>query len=177
MSAAIAAPLARAQKLAAAAATIAVIAAVLLAITAALDVFAPGLRQLRSAGPGWEGVSDIIRIVGAHLLLALPSFLLAGACLDLSRVLSEYAEGRFFTARAAAGVRKAGEGILWAMAFQCVLSPTLASIVSEGGQGRNFTVRFETFDLGLIALGFFVMVMGRVLQAAAAIKAENDEIV
>ncbi len=177
MTAAIAAPLARAQKLAAAAATIAVIAAVMLGLTAALDMFAPGLRQLRTAGPGWEGVSDITRIVGAHFLLALPSFLLAGACFDLSGVLGEYAEGRFFTPRAAAGVRKAGEGILYAMLFQCVLSPTLYSIVSTSGEGRAFTVKLETFDLGLIALGFFVMVMGRVLQAAAAIKAENDEIV
>lgn len=177
MSTAAAAPLERAQKLAKASVVIAIVAGVTLLITAALDVFAPGLRALRDIPSGWEGVSPMIQIVGAQLLLALPSFILAGACFDLSGVLGEYAEGRFFTRRAAAGVRKAGESILYAMLFQCVLSPTLYSIVSEAGQGRNFTVKFETFDLGLIAIGFFVMVIGRVLQAAAAIKAENDEIV
>lgn len=177
MNTAVAAPLQRAQKLAQASSTVAVIAAIMLVITAALDVAAPGLRAVPDLTRGWEGTLALINIVGAQLLLALPSFILAGVCFDLSRVLREYAAGRFFTRRASAGVRKAGEGILWAMAFQCVLSPTLYSIVAEGARGRAFSVRFETFDLGLIALGFFIMVMGRVLQAAAALKAENDEIV
>ena len=177
MNAAFAAPLARAQKLAQGSSVVAVIAAITLAITAALDVAAPGLRALPDLTPGWAGTHALITIIGAQLLLALPSFILAGVCFDLSRVLGEYAQGRVFTRRASAGVRKAGEGVLWAMAFQCVLSPTLHSFVAEGGAGRNFTLRLETFDLGLIALGFFIMVMGRVLQAAAALKAESDEIV
>jgi len=177
MNTAVAAPLARARKLAQGSSVVAIVAAIMLAITASLDVAAPGLRALRDLSPGWEGTAALINIIGAQLLLTLPSFILAGVCFDLSGVLGEYAEGRVFTRRASAGVRKAGEGILWAMAFQCVLSPTLYSIVAEGARGRAFTLRFETFDLGLIALGFFIMVMGRVLQAAAALKAENDEIV
>src|SRR5690606_9951730 len=126
---AIAAPLQRAQKLASAASTVAVIAAIMLAITAALDVAAPGLRALPGLTPGWEGTLALLHIIGGQLLLALPSFILAGVCFDLSRVLRDYAEGRFFTRRASAGVSKAGEGILWAMAFKCLLSPALYAIV------------------------------------------------
>lgn len=176
MNAAVAAPLLHAQKLAQASSTIAVIAAVVLAITAALDAAVPGLRALPDLTPGWDGTFALIRVIGAQLLLALPEFILAGVCFDLSRVLREYADGRFFTARASAGVRKVGEGILYAMAFRCVLSPTLYSIFAADA-GRAFTVKFDTFDLGVVALGFFVMVMGRVLQAAAALKAEHDQIV
>lgn len=177
MNAAVAAPLVQAQKLAQASSTIAVVAAVVLAITAALDAAVPGLRALPGLTAGWEGTLVLVRAVGAQLLLALPEFILAGVCFDLSRVLREYADGRFFTRRASAGVRKVGEGILYAMAFRCVLSPTLHSIVAADSGGRAFTLKFDTFDLGVVALGFFVMVMGRVLQAAAALKAEHDQIV
>jgi hypothetical protein len=177
MNAAVAAPLAHAQKLAQVSSTIAVIAAVLLAITAALDATSPGLRALPELTPGREGTLELIRLVGAKLLLALPGFILAGVCVDLSRVLREYADGRYFTLRASAGVRKVGERILYAMAFQCVLSPVLYSIVADGARGLVFDLRFDTFDLGLVALGFFIMVMGRVLQAAAALKADHDQIV
>lgn len=175
MNTAIAAPLARAQKLAEVASTVAVVAASVLVITAAVNVGAPALRALPGLEPGWSGAHALIQLVGAQLILALPSFILAGACLDLGRVLNEYAGGRFFTTRASANVRKAGEGILYAMAFQCFLSPTIYSVITD--YGRSLTVRFETFDLGLIAIGAFVMVMGRVLEAAAALKADNEEIV
>ena len=72
-------------------------------------------------------------------------------------------------------VRKAGEGALWALGFKIVGSPTLLSWVTH--EGRGFTWHFEPFDLGLIAFAAFVAVLGRVLEAAARIKEENDEIV
>ena len=177
MNTAIAAPLARARKLAHGSSVVAIIAAIMLIVSAVADVAAPALRSLRDLSPGWEGTLELIRIISGRMLLAAPIFLLAGVCIDLRRVLLEYAGGRFFTLRASAGVRKAGEGVLWAMAFKCVLSPWLYSIIMEGVRGGPPRVHFEYFDLGLLALGFFVMVMGRVLQAAAALKAENDEIV
>lgn len=175
MNATVAAPLARAQKLAEGASVLAVVAAIILISTALADVGAAAMRALGAPSAGWEGVGATLQRVGAPLILALPSFLLAGACLDLGRVLKEYGAGRFFTHRASANVRKAGEGVLVAMLFQCFLSPTIHSIVTD--HGRSITVGFETFDFGLIALGLFIMVMGRVLEAAAALKAENDEIV
>ena len=177
MSVAIEAPLARARKLAGAASTGAVVAAAMMEVTALLDVAAPALRALGALAPGWHGAAELLRIIGAQWLLALPSFILAGVCVDLSRVLGEYGRGRFFTRRASSGVRKAGEGVLIAMLFHCLLSPSLYQIVMAEGRGRVFDLRIETFDFGLIALGLFLMVMGRVLQAAVALKAENDQIV
>lgn len=177
MNTAIAAPLARARKLAEGSGVVAVIAAILLIVLAVIEVGAPALVALRDLPPGWQGAASMINLVGGRLLLAAPAILLAWVCLDLHRVLDEYAAGRFFTLRASVGVRKAGEGLLWAMAFKCAISPWLYAIVIEGQRGGPPPVRFETFDFGLIALGFFVTVMGRVLQAAAALKAESDEII
>jgi len=178
MSQAVAAPLARAQKLAGGAATVAVVGAILIAIGAVgREIVPPAVEALRSGEvtPDLAGVLNFIRAVGAFVVLAVPSFLLAGALLDLSKVLDEYGKGQFFTLRASAGVRKAAEGALWALAFKVVASPTIFSWITQ--EGRGFIWRFETFDLGLMAFAAFVAVLGRVLEAAARIKQENDEIV
>lgn len=177
MTQAAAAPLERAQKLAEGAATFAVIAAILIAIGSVADVAAPGLRELREGEvtPDLEGALNLFRAVGASIVLALPGFLLAGALLDLNAVLDEYGKGQFFTLRASKGVRKAGEAALWALAFKIVASPTLYSWITQ--EGRGFIWHMEPFDLGLIAFAAFVMVLGRVLEAAARIKQENDSIV
>jgi hypothetical protein len=177
MSAVAAAPLERAQKLAGGAATLAVIAAILIAIGGFADVAAPAARRLLEGEVtlSLRGLLSFIGAVATFLLLAAPAFLLAGALFELSAVLDEYGKGQFFTLRASAGVRKAAEAALWAMAFKIVISPTLYSWITQ--EGRGFVWRMEPFDLGLIAFAAFVMVMGRVLEAAARIKQENDAIV
>lgn len=177
MTEAAAVPLDRAKSLAGVTATIAVVAAVIITIGAVAQVAAPGFAALaaREVTPDVEGALNLFRAIGGFLVLAMPSFLLAGALLDLSRVLDEYGKGQFFTLRASAGVRKAGEAALWALAAKIVISPTLYSWITQ--EGRGFIWHMEPFDLGLIAFAAFVMVLGRVLEAAAKIKQENDEIV
>ncbi|MGQ0531451.1 MAG: DUF2975 domain-containing protein [Caulobacteraceae bacterium] len=178
MTEAAVAPLVRAQKLAGVAATVAVVSAILIAIGAvASNVVAPAAEALRSQEVtlDWRGALNLVRAVGAFVVLAVPSFLLAGALLDLSSVLDEYGKGRFFTLKASAGVRKAAESALWALAFKVLISPTIFSWITH--EGRGFIWHLEPFDLGLIAFAAFVAVLGRVLEAAARIKQENDEIV
>jgi len=173
-----AAPLARAQKLAGGAAAFAVIGAILIVIGAVgREVVAPAADVLRSREitPDLRGALNLFNAAGVYWVLALPSFLMAGALLDLSKVLDEYGKGQFFTLRASAGVRKAGEGALWALAFKILISPTLFSWITQ--EGRGFVWHMEPFDLGLIAFAGFVMVLGRVLEAAARIKDEHDQIV
>lgn len=183
MSTAVLDPLERARKLAGVASVLAVVAVVLILVTALLDVLAPALRDviapmLRGEGGltfDGAGLRQLIRVLGASLISAAPSFLLAGALGELCKVLKEYEHGRFFSLGAALGVRMTGEWALWALGFKILLAPTLLGYVT--GEGRGFVLHFETFDLALIAFAAFVMLMGRVLEAAAAIKAENEEIV
>lgn len=170
-------PLARAQKLAGGAATVAVIAAIIVAIAAVADVAAPSVQALREGvvTPDWRGALAIFRAVGSFLVLALPGFLMAGALYELGQVLGEFGEGRFFTLKASRSVRKAGESALYAVVFKIVAAPTLYSWITQ--EGRGFIWQLEPFDLGLLAFAAFVMVLGRVLEAAARIKDENDQIV
>lgn len=171
------APLQRAQQLAGGAATVAVVGAVLIALGAVAEGASPALRALQRQEVTFDlrGVLELLKAFGLFWVLALPSFLLAGALLDLSKVLDEYGKGRFFTLKASAGVRKAAEGALWALAFKIVASPTIYSWITH--EGRGFIWHMEPFDLGLIGFAAFVAVLGRVLEAAARIKEENDEIV
>lgn len=177
MTQAAAVPLDRAQQLAGGASTVAVIGAVLIALAAVAGEVDPVIMAVRNreVTPDLTGAAALISAVGVFWLMALPSFLLAGAMLDLSKVLDEYGNGRFFTQRASTHVRKAGEGAIWALAFMIVASPTIVSWITH--EGRGFIWRMEPFDLGLFAFAATVMVLGRVLEAAAKIKAENDEIV
>lgn len=177
MTQAAAVPLERAQQLAGGAATVAVIAAVLIAIGAVAGEIDPVIVALRNreVTPDWAGAAVMITAVGVFWLMALPGFLLAGALLDLSKVLDEYGKGQFFTLRASKHIRKAGEGAIWALVFKIVASPTIVSWITN--EGRGFIWRMEAFDLGLFAFAAAVVVLGRVLEAAAKIKAENDEIV
>ncbi|MFZ4122852.1 MAG: DUF2975 domain-containing protein [Caulobacterales bacterium] len=177
MTQAAAAPLERAQQLAGGAATVAVVGAVLIALAAVAGEVDPVITTLRNreVTPDLQGIANLIKAVGVFWLMALPSFLLAGALLDLSKVLDEYGKGQFFTLKASVHVRKAGEGAIWALVFKIVASPTIVSWITQ--EGRGFIWQMEAFDIGLIAFAAFVMVLGRVLEAAAKIKAENDEIV
>jgi Protein of unknown function (DUF2975) len=177
MNQAATAPLERAQDLAGGAATVAVVAAVLIVlggVAGEVDPIVEALRN-REVTLDWSGVVVLINAIGVFTLMALPGLLLAGALIDLSKVLDEYGKGQFFTLRASAHVRKAGEGAIWALVFKIVASPTIVSWITH--EGRGFIWRLEPFDLGLVAFAGFVMVIGRVLEAAARIKAENDEIV
>ncbi|PZO55986.1 MAG: hypothetical protein DCF16_01225 [Alphaproteobacteria bacterium] len=155
----------------------AVVAAVLIALGAVAQGVAPAVNVFatREVTANLEGVATVINAIGVFWIIVLPSFLMGGALLDLSKVLDEYGKGQFFTLRASAHVRKAGEGALWALGFKIVGSPTILSWITH--EGRGFIWHMEPFDLGLIAFAAFVMVLGRVLEAAAKIKAENDQIV
>ncbi|MGE0740929.1 MAG: DUF2975 domain-containing protein [Hyphomonadaceae bacterium] len=172
-----ASPLDRARKLGETASVVATIAAVIIVVTTVVNLAGPAAGALREQKVTLDlaGLSSLGLIVLRHVILAVPNFLLAGAIYELSKVLDEYGKGQFFTLRASVAVRKAGEDALWALAFKILISPTVYAWVTH--EGRGFIWHYEPFDLGLVAFAAFVMVLGRVLEAAARIKAENDQIV
>ncbi len=171
------APLQRAQQLAGGAATAAVVGAVLITLAAVAQGASPALDALSREVLTFDvrSIARVITLLAIFWVVALPNFLLAGSLLDLSKVLEEYGKGQFFTLKASAGVRKAAEGALWALGFKVVGSPTIYSWLTN--EARGFEYHVETFDYGLFAFAGVVMVIGRVLEAAARIKEENDEIV
>ncbi len=135
--------------------------------------FGAGMLQTLLAMPD----ADFIHRVGAVLSLTvplLPAILFIGALDHLRRALGEYAAGNFFSSSSARSVRRAGEEAVYAMAANAVLVPTILGWVHGSGV---FDISFEPLDWALLAFLIFVAAIGRVLDLAAVIKAENDEIV
>jgi hypothetical protein len=106
--------------------------------------------------------------------LALPSLLLIGALEKLRDALKEYEEGRAFSLASAHAVRLSGQYAAAALIAKVAIAPVFKSIL-EGRYRWEFN--YETTDLAWFAFALFVFALGRVLEAASAIKQENDEIV
>ena len=72
-----------------------------------------------------------------------------------------------------------GDWLLYAAILSALITPTLQMWVSDGFRG--FDWRLEAQDLVLAGLGLLLSLIGRVVrnvvEVAAALKAENDEIV
>jgi hypothetical protein len=171
------APLARAQKLAETASWLALGAMILIVLSVINEYFVnPVTAQIVAReDDALHAVLALLHAVAINSILAAPALLLVGALSDLRAALREYEAGRFFSVTSIAAVRSAGEWTLWALGMKVVGAPTLHAWVSGDPGGVRWS--YESFDLGLAAIAAFVMLIGRVLEAAAAIKAENDEIV
>jgi hypothetical protein len=109
-----------------------------------------------------------------RIISILPVALFAAALAKLSRALKEFEAGRFFTPSSCRAVRRAGQDAAWALLAQVVMVPTLLAWVRRQG---SFAFNFELADLALAAFLVFVAAVGRVLEIAAAVQAENDAIV
>jgi Protein of unknown function (DUF2975) len=168
------APLARAQKLAETASWLA-LAAIVMIVLSTLNELSLGQALEKAREGASDSVFTLIKTVARNSILAAPAWLLVGALFDLRVALREYENGRFFSVKSSAAVRSAGEWTLYALGAKIIGAPTLYAWVS--GQPGGFHFNYESFDLGLVAIAAFVMMIGRVLEAAAALKAENDEIV
>jgi len=120
------------------------------------------------------GSLDYVRALMPQPISVLPSALFVAALAQLSRALKEFEVGRFFTPTSCRAVRRAGVDAAWALLAQAVLVPTLLAWVRHEG---SFAFNFELADLALAAFLVFVAAVGRVLEIAAAVQAENDAIV
>jgi hypothetical protein len=172
----IVAPLARAQKLAETANWLALGAIVLILLSTVGEfLVGPVIERVETLEGGIRAVLAILNVVMINTILASPALLLVGALFDMRVAITEYEAGRFFSVKANHAVRSAGEWTLYAIGMKVVGAPTLHSWVT--GDARGIRINYESFDLGLVAFAAFVVLVGRLLEAAAAIKAENDEIV
>jgi len=159
----------RAQAAAATAQTLALIAFWVIAATLIASYAAMAYRIWVAEGV----LGDRLRELAPPLLRLLPAIYFLSALTFLRRALREYESGAFFSPKAANAVRRAGEEALIALATQIIIAPSIISWIG----GRAFDFEFEVVDLALAAFVLFVAAIGRVLDLAVAIKAENDEII
>jgi hypothetical protein len=134
------------------------------------------LERLRALHPGetphWtQQLNTVLRV----WIWALPPLLFIDALEQLRKALREYEQGRFFSPASAHAVRGAGERAVYAVFAIMLIAPTLDAWTS--GEFRGIVWKFEAIELAMLAFAVAIAAVGRVLDLAVAIKAENDEIV
>lgn len=130
-----------------------------------------GLRELEGTPALLEQINTVLRV----WIWALPPLLFVAAIDYLRKALREFSQGRFFSPASARAVRFAGEYAVFAVIAGIVIAPTLDAWT--GGAHRGIVWKLEQVDIAMITFAVFVSAIGRILDLAVAIKAENDEIV
>ncbi len=151
----------------------AVICLVLIVINVVFQVGRPVGAALFGDDKPWR---EHVHTIGLVLIALLPTFLFYEAVNQLRHALDHYRNGEFFNTAAATRVAHAGDYVLGALVAVIVVVPNLKAWVSQpGGGGLEFNLQNEF--IGMIAFALLISVAGRVLAAAAQLKAENDSFV
>lgn len=134
-----------------------------------------GELYLVSFEPGpWAAELGAPRAMLVKLLSYTPAVFGALAVIMLKPVFAEIHEGRFVSSRASAAYQRAGSWALAAFLMKIFVTPFGVSLLGAAG----FVWRFDPLDIALMAFAACVLMIGQVLDAAAAsLKAENDQIV
>jgi len=103
-----------------------------------------------------------------------PALAAAAAVIMLRPVFVEYEAGQFLSLKASAAFQRAGLWALAAFVLNIFVSPFVVALL----RGESFDWRFDPLDIALMTFAISVLMIGGVLEAAAAsLKAENDQIV
>lgn len=151
----------------------AVICLVLIAVSVVFQVGRPLVAALFGADKPWR---EHVHAIGLVLIALLPTFLFYEAVDQLRHALGHYRNGEFFDTAAATRVARAGDCAISALAAVILVVPNLTAWVSQRG-GGGLEVNLQNEFVGMIAFALLVSVAGRVLAAAAQLKAENDSFV
>lgn len=168
-----AAPLQQAEQQARSAHVLVSIAVVVLSLTAAVDVVVPVFRALR--GGEIETFSAGVNLIGVQLIAATPLLFFAVALAHLNQALDAYRQGQFFSLRSAGALREAGAWSVSALIMKIAGAPTLIQWIGRRESGLTFDL--DQYDFGVLGLALALVLIGRVMEAAAAIKADSDQIV
>lgn len=168
MQQALASELKQAQQIAQTAQVFAITALVIIVITIVVKGGASIGSYLFDDTLGWR---ERVNEIGIILISLLPAILSYNAVNSLREALVRYSRGEFFSADASSCVAKAGFYATEAMIAMILIVPNLTLWVTHGG---GFDIRFEPAYLGMLTFALFVSVVGRILSAAAQLKAENE---
>lgn len=118
--------------------------------------------------------------LGAPLAIAIklvsyaPALCAAVAVIVLQPVFNAFKQGEFLSTKASAAFQYAGLWALAAFILKIFVAPILIAVLG----GAAFDWKFDPLDIGVMAFAISVLMIGGVLEAAAAaLKAENDQIV
>lgn len=122
---------------------------------------------------------EALRELARHVLEAAPAIILSLALWETRAYLGRLAKGELWGASTARLLGRVGETLLLAALASVLIVPTLSNWIEGHFGGFNYDFRAD--DLCLAGVGLLLSlisrVIGNVVQVAASLKAENDQIV
>lgn len=149
-------------------------------VIALLSVLGSGIAEPLLNAMRGEGYDqrDAFNEVARNVLHAAPAIALIWALWDARSYLGRLSRGEVWGPATMQMLGNVGNALLWAGIVALAVAPTLENWV-EGSFGFNLQV--EPTDVALIGLGLLLSLIGRVVrnvvEVAASLKQENDQIV
>jgi cytochrome c biogenesis protein CcdA len=161
----------QAQKLAATAQILAIVALIILGINIAVPLGRKVTIAVFATDPDWR---EHFHAIGLVLITLMPAMLFFEAINQLRQALKLFGSGEFFTESVATRVQNAGHYAIGAMMAIIVVVPNLELWVNRRG---GFDVNLENEYIGMLAFAMFVAAIGHIMAAATELKTENESFV
>ncbi len=149
-------------------------------VTALLSVLGSGVAEplIEVARGERYGDGEAFSEVATNVVNALPAIALLWALWETRTYLGRLSKGEVWGPATMQMLGNVGNALLWAGILALAVAPTLESWVHGG---FDFDLRVEPMNLALVGLGLLLSLIGRVVrnvvEVAASLKQENDEIV
>ena len=117
----------------------------------------------------------LVDVLGRNLVLAGPTIWYLFGLWSLRRLFDDLAEGRLFQPAVARGVSGLGWALAWGAGTQVVVVPNLLRWISSEPGGSVLHYDVSAIVLGVV--GLTLTVLARLLQRAAALHDELEQIV
>lgn len=151
-------------------------------VIALLSVLGSGIAEPLTRAFGREEYGETggeaFQEVARNMAEALPAIALIWALWEARKYLGRLSKGEVWGPATMQMLGNVGNALLWAGILAIAVAPTLESWV-HGSFG--FDTRIEPMNLALVGLGLLLSLIGRVVrnvvEVAASLKQENDQIV
>ena len=149
-------------------------------VIALLSVLGSGIAEPlidQARGEGYDR-AEAFQEVARNLLNAAPAIALLWALWDARTYLGRLSRGEVWGPATMQMLGNVGNALLWAGILALAVVPTLENWI---GGSVGFDLRIEPTNIALVGLGLLLSLIGRVVrnvvEVAASLKQENDQIV
>ncbi|ATQ44283.1 DUF2975 domain-containing protein [Caulobacter mirabilis] len=114
-------------------------------------------------------------LVFDRIAAVLPALCYLGGLMAVAHIFERVAKGELFSAANARGLAEVGASLLWGAAATAIVAPLIRTVTAGFGGWGGFRLEPETWVIAVI--GGAILVLGRMLSSAVALKTELEEIV
>lgn len=139
-----------------------------------------GLRLLGSVydalfSGDWAGIAGHGGPALDRLIGFLPVICYVGGLVAVAEIFGRVSKGEMFSEANSKGLAKVGSALIQGAVAAAIIVPTIRLWISDRHGGFDLSLEPETWVIGVI--GGAILVLGRMMAAASALRTELDEII